>query len=266
MEGEKLRRILSQFAKANYLVAFRDVAMISQLYFDGLLEREDRKKEEWGNQKKVLDDILESGKDIAEGFLAHDSVLLEKAKARVAEDEPYIRRYSSKEPSKVRHIQPAELKELNRFCHQLTKHVPSQIDTIACIASGGFEPSYAVGGLVYKDAEIVPFRYSRWYKEDKTLKVPKNAEKDYLDSRIRGKTVLLLEDVIITGETLLKCARAISKLGPKELYCASVYSERSPAKEFSTWLIRNEDEMEKLSNSPFVFKYYKQKQKQRRLI
>lgn len=41
-------------------------------------------------------------------------------------------------------------------------------------------------------------------------------------SAVRGKTVLLLDDILTTGSTVSECARVLLTAGAKEVYCAAV--------------------------------------------
>ena len=49
-----------------------------------------------------------------------------------------------------------------------------------------------------------------------------NAYKVVKPDRLKGKRILLIDDVITTGATVSECAKTLSKVGVKEVYFAAV--------------------------------------------
>ena len=54
-------------------------------------------------------------------------------------------------------------------------------------------------------------------------KIRKNGIVMYLDVKLNGKDVLIVEDMISTGATLVKAARLLKRNGAGEIYCISTH-------------------------------------------
>jgi hypoxanthine phosphoribosyltransferase len=206
-------------AEDSDIMALHRICQISQLYFDGLVEQ-DLPFTEIPSQRRVLEDILEAGRLTGDCFLGHHQESLKKAKELIKHDANDIARHSSPRTSRIRHCRGYEaIAYLNEFASAVESAIPDSVDTLVCISSGGFEPAYVLSSI-WRDAEIVPLRYSIRGRRDKDVKVPFNSGINYLLPAVEGKEVALVDDIIDYGATIFPCAELIARCRPKRLFCA----------------------------------------------
>ena len=201
---------------------------ITQLYFEGLIEKYIDQNIDQENleseQSETLSRLNLAGKkaigsfyrgngvdfdDIRETFLPYASTIMQSGNNDCA--------------AKHRHAFFTDYDEVQRFGLNLPiiSDYIGDIDTIACVASGGFEPSYLLMDMMEKE-ELAVMRYSYNNKDDSEVRVPAYVSENYLGSQIKGKKVLVVEDMVSTGESLGQVMKFVSNLKPKEVYGTSV--------------------------------------------
>lgn len=101
---------------------------------------------------------------------------------------------------------------------------------------------YAIGAVSLSEKFVIPHEgVTDEYIDQETLKIRKRLRDMYLDymggqhepEPIKGKTVLVIDDGIATGQTLLATVRMLRKQHPRELIIAVPVASRSSLKMLS---------------------------------
>ena len=202
---------------------------VLQLYYDGLVDRKPGHEpgKEWIEQRDTLEDICLAYKDFfGNYYFKKSSENMKRATAR-AKDAVLGHReelllYKSGSSAKMRHLSFAEddMKNFSELIRLNASRIP--LDTIVAISSGGFEPAFVAMHL-YDKASFRAVRYSHNHFSDSKVLLPKNQPADYLKDEITGRNVLLVDDVLATGESFMEVSSYLSEMMPKKLTCAVVY-------------------------------------------
>jgi hypoxanthine phosphoribosyltransferase len=221
----------------NPLVFKEQLLAITQLYFDGLVEVDKKNHsglenvihpENWPEQEAILNALISSGKIAIWQYHNSEEVDTNKIKNIILPFADGILKYGRKtEVAKLRHLSTTGYR-LRNFTDALQKIVGTKIvdlASIVCVASGGFEPSYLAANIAGLE-KITAIRYSRYAQHDKQILVPRDASHDYLESAIRKKNVLVVDDFILNGKTMLDVLKEIIAIKPTALYCAVVNDYR----------------------------------------
>ncbi|MFH1448296.1 MAG: phosphoribosyltransferase [Candidatus Micrarchaeota archaeon] len=133
---------------------------------------------------------------------------------------------------------------IEELCEELARQVRDsgfKPDVLVGVARGGWIPTRIISDIlkVYKVASIGVVFYT---SVGKTLEKPKLTQELNVD--IRGKRVLLVDDVSDSGESLLLAKQKVEALSPSELKTATLhYKPRSKIKpdffikETEEWLV-----------------------------
>ncbi len=108
-----------------------------------------------------------------------------------------------------------------------------KIDTIVYIASGGLEPALLIKDIK-PNAELVPLRYSNYKRGDYTPMPPGYMTESDLSKKIHGKRVIIIDDDIDSGRSMIVTLQRISKFNPSKLYCGAVMGLK-PEEYISVW-------------------------------
>ena len=232
-----INTLINKIEKENNLFDFRDqLSAIVQLYFDGLIKKEHsgtkEKNKVWSEQKLVLDKLNNAGKLAYGSFYRGNGIDFDKVREMILPNASKIIKYSNEENAKPRHLANSNgHKEIQDFGLILTEiaSVKEPFDTIVCCASGGFEPSFLAMDILEKNT-IVPVRYS-WVsgdRQDFKVKFPKYAPDDYLSSKVDGKKVLVVEDVVSSGRSLAEVLEMVEDNKPGDLWVGVVENLSGP--------------------------------------
>lgn len=213
-----LKELLIGIEKENNPLYFRDKLMaIIQLYFDGIIDRDLSDEEFWPLQSATLDKLFLAGKTAIGTFYRNEGINFDKIKEILLPSASDIILFGDNEnKAKYRHLESQydNLQKMGlEFQNILENRRFIRPDSLVCIASGAFEPSFLIMDIL-DIKELTPIRYSRCCKKDKEVLVPKNAPKDYVSSKIKNKHVLVIEDWINGGQTLEKVIMHILEIGP----------------------------------------------------
>jgi len=74
---------------------------------------------------------------------------------------------------------------------------------------------------------MFPIRYSPIRRKDGAILVPKQAPPGYVAERIRGTSVLIVDDLVDSGITASKIVEFVRSFSPHELYFAFVQGKGS---------------------------------------
>ena len=210
-------------------VNFRNQLLsISQLYFDGLIKTKNgadmAKGATWAEQAQALYNLNLAGKKAIGSFYRGKGIDFDGVKEIFMPYASAIIQYGGNDSiAKHRNIFDdyntvhAFGRNLYDECRNITG-----IDTIVCVAGGGFEPSYLAMDILEKE-ELAVMRYSSYRSmPDSNVKLPKFAPKGYINDQIKNKKVLVIEDYVVSGKSLNKVMNYISKRKSREIYCTTV--------------------------------------------
>jgi hypoxanthine phosphoribosyltransferase len=195
-----------------------------QLYYDGLVEKEECSKSSqvWTKQKETLDELLRGVQlTVARFYQANKNIPFLQVKKIVLPLEERLIKYGSKKSSKTRHLSLCE----NQVRDYATDIIPllenEKIDTIIPVASGGFEPAVLAADYL-GITNIFPVRYSILSREDTRVNLAHHAPRKYTYKQITDKKVLIIEDIIYSGETIGEIISWTEKFRPAKVYVGIV--------------------------------------------
>jgi len=138
-------------------------------------------------------------------------------------------RHGSKSEYKGRHLFGQE-DHVAHYASDISKVLSNErIDLIIPIASGGFEPSALTADYLGVD-KMFPLRYSRVSRTDSKVLVPSRAPVRYPKQQIKGKRILIIDDIVGSGRTLSQFAKWIRRHSPTKVYFAVVQGGQTDLK------------------------------------
>ena len=216
----KLRRHLAWDNPRDDYSAVEECLGILKLYYDGIYEKEQNSLSYFSetrhkNEKQTLEELLSGCKSIV-GRVHSGSELLPSDLRQVLSLEDKVTKYASDGQCGSRHLNKGyPIQELVSQLERI-RDKKGDFDSVFYVASGGAEPALLYcarnGGIP------TPIRFSNCRLSDGNVAIPKSISTGYLKEKIRGKRVLLVEDVMISGLSIGKVIEYISKYKPKELY------------------------------------------------
>ncbi|MDO8516557.1 MAG: phosphoribosyltransferase [Nanoarchaeota archaeon] len=193
---------------------------INQLYYDGLIELE--KQENWEEQEEILKKLINTSSEfIGQFYRNFNYVPIKKTREIILPLEESLIKYSSKLKAKPRHLSGEEC-NIRDFANNLEEKLKHEnIDLIIPIMSGGFEPAALLKDWLAID-QFLPIRYSSRTKKDDSVLVPALAPEDYIKEQIKGKNILLIDDIKASGKTLHDVNQFLKQNFPKKIRCEIV--------------------------------------------
>lgn len=219
-----LEELIKKVKKEEDVVDFiNELLAIIQIYFDGLIHNRESNQIE----KEILDNLFLAGKKIIGSFYRGEPIDLENIREIFLPYAPYIIKYGDKKSAKDRHLERS-YESVQTFGltlpEILSKDGMESLDTLVCIATGAFEPSFLAMDIIEKE-DLIAVRYSHFSRNDPCVRIPRT-EKDII-SKIKKKKVLVIEDIIISGDTLINVMSYLAKMEPDKLYGTSVIGKLS---------------------------------------
>ncbi|MFH1432810.1 MAG: phosphoribosyltransferase [archaeon] len=233
--------IFSLIEKESNPIDFKEELLaITQLYLDGIVSSSGKTIEEsvckntsdlnhveetWYMQRDVLNSLVSAGKKAIGSFYEGNSIDIDVIKEIFMPYKAEILKDSEHERSKERRLQGV-IAPIHTLGSRLQQRLGTDIetpDTIICISSGGFELSYLAMNITGTD-RLITVRYSRYAKGDTKVRIPKNAPCQYLDTEIKNKRIMVVDDWISSGNSLSHVMQYILKSQPLELYAVTATS------------------------------------------
>lgn len=213
-----LEELIPMIEKEKNLIDFKnELLAITQLYFDGLVDKKSNnlKCKNLIKQKNILDKLCSIDKSFVGAFYKGKNVNLDRIKEYLLSNVSEIVKYGSKDSAKKRHLVclPTYVQCFGMLLSDGLSEI-GPIDSLVCIASGGFEPSFLAMNILEKNYLTI-VRYSRIEKKDSGVAVL--GEEDFV-SNVKDKNVLIVEDIISTGQTLSNVIDYVHNVKPKSLY------------------------------------------------
>lgn len=201
-----------------------DILDLAQLLFDGIVRLPGGGF--WDEKRACLSAICQAGKRCVGSFYRGEPEEPAVLREILFPYATTLTTYAGCGPPKVRHLRRDST--LQVFGQSLPEMFPglSGIEALVSIASGGFEPSFLLMDML--DCPLLPVCYSWMSRNDRSPHVPRLQKKSYF-SALRGKQVLIVDDVVSSGKTLWKVSRRVASAQPKALYGCAVtgYNEQS---------------------------------------
>jgi adenine/guanine phosphoribosyltransferase-like PRPP-binding protein len=225
-EGYNLKELFKKIEKEKNPVNFRNQLMvIVQLYFDGVLTNKmegllKTGKREEVRQKEILERLCLAGKESVGSFYRGEGIKFKAIKEIFI---PYAKNIIKENPikaSKFRHLvwRWKDMQVFGRVLRNLLDKKSISIDTLVCVASGGFEPSFLMMDILKKDC-LIPLRYS-FKRSDNKVKT--TGKQSTYTSKIKNKKVLVVDDWVASGKSLNIVFDYIAKKRPEEIYGTAV--------------------------------------------
>jgi len=118
-------------------------------------------------------------------------------------------------------VEPISWEAFHGLCKGLALAVADYApEIILAVGRGGYYPGTLLAHMLR--AEVYPVRLSRRVKDVVTHKRPKWLVEP--PKRLKGRRVLIVDEICDTGETLRKVAKRADKLGAREVRTAVLYS------------------------------------------
>jgi hypoxanthine phosphoribosyltransferase len=147
------------------------------------------------------------------------------------------------------------------------------IDVIIYVAHGALEPALLLKELK-PDAELLPVRYSHYRAGDSEPKLPRYMTLDEFGGKIKGKSVIVIDDDIDSGRTIAKVVDWVNDFGPKRLYFGAplakrlkYYQQDYNTKEIARWsteiFSREDEDTADVGRWPSIFKFRVEARKRR---
>lgn len=148
-----------------------------------------------------------SGESVSQSIIAK---LIEKYFDEILIIDPHLHRRKSL--SQVFRIKAAKLTANSLIADHIKKHIKNPI------IIGPDEESYkwarSVAGIISTESRILEKkRYSSYHVE---VKLNKKID-------LKGKNVVIVDDIVSTGHTIIETAKLLRKLGAKNIYCICVH-------------------------------------------
>ena len=196
---------------------------IAQLYFDDLVDNDVSGNTDWPEQSEALSKLNLAGKKAIGSFYRGEGIDFDGVKETLLPYASVFQKYAKNEKqSKARHLfYKSDYVQRFGLKLQQASNSMADIDTIVCVASGGFEPSYLAMDMLEKE-DLGVMRFSYIERKDSKVRVPACTPYSCLDAQIRDKRVMVVEDWMASGRSWSYVMKFTSDFKPAELYGGSV--------------------------------------------
>ncbi len=187
---------------------------LSSAVFRMISETDENERKEYplNLERRTMDELIEIAKFGVRGFY-EDNLEFGIVKKEIRK---FLEKKINLEP--YRPIYQRHLKDdedlVKRFMLEMKT---SEFDVIMPVMNGGFEPAL----LLNSRRGIIPIRYSVLKYSDRSPYTPECYKKDLKDD-VKDKKILIMEDLIATGESILGVANFVRNFYPEEIYLSTV--------------------------------------------
>lgn len=168
---------------------------------------------DWGEQKFLLDGLYSAGEAFVECYYddVHD---FEVSKELVPED---LKKVDVRGESHLRHLSGKDdfMDAYREFLKRAIHCEGLSFDFLAGVDTGGCEP-LCIAMDCFGVQDFLPVRFSNRVGDEKP-KTPVSADEDYVRHCFEGKSVLVLEDWVASGESLLEVMRLAESMGAERV-------------------------------------------------
>lgn len=197
-----------------------ELYLMIQLYYDGLITHKTHK--ETDSEKETLRSLFRSGLETTSSFYRGEGIDFEQIKEIFMPFEKYILEQSTGYSYMPRLAYYAgRVQKYGFWLEETFKN--DNFETAVCVANSAFEPAFLTMNIL-DIKELVPLRFSRLRREDKKIKIPCLLE-DYSIRNIKDKKVIVVEDMVLSGKSLLKVMKYVSKQKPCRMIGTAVIGD-----------------------------------------
>ncbi len=186
---------------------------LSSAVFRMISETDENERKEYplNLERRTMDELIEIAKFGVMGFYKDNLEfgIIKKEIRKFLEKKINLESYR---PIYQRHLKDDE-DLVKRFMLEMKT---SEFDVIIPVMNGGFEPAL----LLNSRQGIIPIRYSVLKYSDRSPYIPECYKKD-LKNDIKDKEILIMEDLIATGESILGVANFVKNFCPEEIYLST---------------------------------------------
>jgi len=205
--------------------AFKEAVLRStQLYFDGIIEEKDRFLNiyTWKRQSEALNALLRGMKTTVVSYYNNNKEIpLDEVREAILPYASWLVKYGSEWKCKSRHLEGRE-SHVRKYAAKIASALEGEkVDLIIPVASGGFEPAALAADCLGMD-QLLPIRYSRVSKLDSRVLVPKQAPNNHARQNIQEKNILLVDDIVASGNTISRVIGWAARYSPAKIYFAVV--------------------------------------------
>ncbi|MBT3691128.1 phosphoribosyltransferase [Candidatus Woesearchaeota archaeon] len=194
---------------------------LTQLYYDSLIERGSVTPD----QEKVWKDVCLAGKAITGSFYRNQGVNYDAVNTFLVPNLGDI----------IESIEgTGNLESTFRHCiyryrsvYHFGRNLPNFIeeighpDTLVAVATGAFEPAFLAMDILEID-DVLPIRHSRVSRNDKYPRFLDNGDSSYPEKLLNEKKVLIIDDMVDTGKTMVRIESLVNQFDPKKLDMCTV--------------------------------------------
>jgi hypoxanthine phosphoribosyltransferase len=176
---------------------------------------------EWKKEKSTLEKLLAGCKGVVSGV--YNGTSREESIESILSLRSEIETYATFEDnlSTDRHIHKGYSQCEQQLAWELYKisRTEGKFDSVFYIASGGAEPALLFCAL--RGGIPIPIRYSRFGDHDRYVVLPADMPEEYIKEKVKGKRILVVDDFIMTGTSMLGTINYLMQYEPKTVYgCA----------------------------------------------
>lgn len=192
-----------------------------QLFHDFLMDKAQIDDE----QEKIWNDLCLAGKAITGSFYRGEGVNHDAVEEFI---EPNLERMLKMmgtrggDEAKSRHC-AYMVDKLIRFGNGLPRYIGEigMPDTLVSVASGAFEPTFLAMDILEMDY-MLPIRYSKHSRLDRIPLILENGDVSYPGNHLHKKKVLVIEDMVDSGESVEAVLNFVKSFGPERMRACAV--------------------------------------------
>ena len=194
------------------------VLEVTQTYFDALCDAKKATRERtgiWADQKYVLEKLLTACEMAFCGCVLDNESDINTAKWFVRHVMGRVSYYvGNKKLHESCRLKPQNSMKYAKALKNVVRR--EKIDQIIFVVPGGLLSAAAL--MYYTKKPLMGIRYSRLSRGDKKVYLPQNMYVAEFKKLVKDKKVLIIDDVLESGKTVITAANFVAAFRPKQVY------------------------------------------------